>query len=157
MNEDDAIAKAVLSDVIYITLATVSADGMPWNTPVFAAFDEAYHFYWVSASHVRHSQNIRATGRVAIVVYDSTAPANQGRGVYMEATAEEVTDEQAILHALDTLEKRGWKKPIEEVRGASIQRVYAAIPHQMSITSDGSANGQLFDSRAPLRLLDSAE
>ncbi len=118
LNEDEESAKALFSERLSITLATVSSDGLPWNTPVFAAFDEAYHFFWVSASQVRHSQNIRATHRVAIVVYDSTAPAGEGRGVYIEARANDVSEEQEIIHAPHALEKRGWKKPLEEVMGA---------------------------------------
>jgi len=93
MNGNEESAKAILSQVLYITLATVGPDGLPWNTPVYAAFDEEYQFFWVSASQVRHSQNIKATHRVAIVVYDSTAPAGTGKGVYIEARADEVTEE----------------------------------------------------------------
>ena len=153
MNEDEESAKAILSDLLYITLATVDPDGLPWNTPVFAAFDEAYHFFWVSASGVRHSQNIRATHRVAIVVYDSTTPAGEGRGVYIEATADEVSEEQEIIHALHALERRGWKKPLEEVMGASIHRVYKAVPEQVWISTVGSLNGQRFDTRVAVDLL----
>jgi Pyridoxamine 5'-phosphate oxidase len=50
MNAHEEAAKAILSNVIYITLASVGPDGVPWNSPVYAAFDEAYHFFWVSAS-----------------------------------------------------------------------------------------------------------
>jgi uncharacterized protein YhbP (UPF0306 family) len=139
--------------VLYITLATVSPDGLPWNTPVFAAFDEAYQFFWVSASQVRHSQNIKATHRVAIVVYDSTAPAGTGKGVYIEAQADEVSEEQEIIHALHTLERRGWKKPLKEVMGASIHRVYKAVPEHMWISTVGNLNGQLFDTRLAVDLL----
>lgn len=152
MNEHEETAKAILSDIIYITLATVGPDGAPWNTPVYAAFDEAYHFFWVSASQVRHSQNIRATHRVAIVVYDSTAPAGTGKGVYIEATADEVTDEQEVIHGLAALERRGWKKPLNEVMGASIHRVYTAIPEHMWISTDETLNGQSFDSRVVVDL-----
>lgn len=153
MNADEESAKAILSDLLYITLATAGSDGLPWNTPVFAAFDEAYHFFWVSASEVRHSQNISATHRVAIVVYDSTAPAGEGKGVYIEATADEVSDEQEIIHALHALERRGWKKPLKEVMGASIHRVYKAVPEQIWISTVGSLNGQRFDTRVTVDLL----
>jgi nitroimidazol reductase NimA-like FMN-containing flavoprotein (pyridoxamine 5'-phosphate oxidase superfamily) len=153
MSEHNAIARAILDQIEYITLATVDADGIPWNTPVYAGFDEAYRCYWVSAAHVRHSQNIAATHRAAIVVYDSTAAAGTGKGVYIQARAQEVTDEQGMIHALAVLERRGWKKPLDEVRGSSVQRVYQAIPEQMWINSAKSLNGQQFDSRAPLDLL----
>lgn len=153
MSQHEESAKAILSQVLYITLATVGADGSPWNTPVYAAFDEAYRFYWVSASQVRHSQNINATHRAAIVVYDSTVPPNTGKAVYFQATADEVTDEQELVHALAALERRGWKKPLNEVTGTSIQRVYKAVPERMWINTDGSLNGQHFDTRVELDLL----
>jgi uncharacterized protein YhbP (UPF0306 family) len=153
MGEHEESAKVILSDLLYITLATVDSDGLPWNTPVYAAFDEAYHFFWVSASQVRHSQNIAATHRVAIVVYDSTALAGTGKGVYMQATADEVTDEREIIHALAALEKRGWKKPLNEVMGASIHRVYTAVPERMWINTVGSLNGQQLDTRVEVDLL----
>src|SRR2546430_11920523 len=152
MNGNEESAKAILSQVLYITLATVGPDGLPWNTPVYAAFDEEYQFFWVSASQVRHSQNIKATHRVAIVVYDSPARAGTGKGVYIEARADEVTEEQEIIHALQALERRGWKKPLQEVMGASIHRVYKAVPEHISISTVGSHNGQLFDTRATVDL-----
>jgi hypothetical protein len=40
-----------------------------------------------------------------------------------------------MIHALAVLERRGWKKPLDEVRGSSVQRVYQAIPEQMWINS----------------------
>jgi nitroimidazol reductase NimA-like FMN-containing flavoprotein (pyridoxamine 5'-phosphate oxidase superfamily) len=153
MSEHDATARAILDRIEYITLATVDADGVPWNTPVYAGFDDGYRCYWVSAAHVRHSQNIAATHRAAIVVYDSTAPAGTGKGVYIQARAEALTDKQEMIHALAALERRGWKKPLDEVQGSSIHRVYRAIPEQMWINTVESLNGQQFDTRAELDLL----
>jgi hypothetical protein len=54
----------------------------------------------------------RTTHRVASVVYVSTAPACTGEGVSIETRA----DEQEIIHALHALERRGWKKPLQEVK-----------------------------------------
>lgn len=87
------------------------------------------------------------------MVYDSTTPAREGRGVYIEATADEVSEEQEIIHALHALERRGWKKPLEEVMGASIHRVYKAVPEQVWISTVGSLNGQRFDTRVAVDLL----
>jgi hypothetical protein len=91
----------------------------------------------------------RKTHRVAIVVYDSTAPAGTGKGVYMEARA----DEQEIIHALHALERREWKKSLQEVREASIHRVYKAVPEHRWISTVGSLDGQRFDTRVPVDLL----
>ena len=92
MNENEERARAILAVIQYVTLATSSPDGQLWNTPVWAAFDEAYHFFWVSAKYARHSKNIRANNRIAMVVYDSTVPPATAKGVYMEARAYELTD-----------------------------------------------------------------
>lgn len=55
MSENSRIARAILSQLPSFILATTTQDGIPWNAPVWAAFDEAYHFYWVSARYARHS------------------------------------------------------------------------------------------------------
>ena len=81
MSENSRLAQAILSQLTYITLSTATTDGVPWNAPVYAAFDEAYTFFWVSAKYARHSQNIRANQRIAMVVYDSTVPPGTGKGV----------------------------------------------------------------------------
>ena len=47
MNETRERVKTILTQIEYVTLATSSPDGDPWNTPVYAAFDEAYTFFWV--------------------------------------------------------------------------------------------------------------
>ena len=91
----------------------------------------------------------RTTHRVAIVVYDSTAPAGIGQGVSIEARA----DEQEIIHALHALERRGWKKPLQEVREASIHRVYKAVPEHLWNSTVGSPEWQRFDTRVAVDLL----
>ena len=70
--------KKIIENIIYITLATVDANGNPWNSPVFAAFDEKYNFYWRSAKDAMHSQNIRTNNKVFIAIYDSTIPFGAG-------------------------------------------------------------------------------
>jgi len=46
---DSERAKEIISKIIYITIATVSRDGLPWNTPAYSSFDENYNFFWVSS------------------------------------------------------------------------------------------------------------
>jgi nitroimidazol reductase NimA-like FMN-containing flavoprotein (pyridoxamine 5'-phosphate oxidase superfamily) len=156
MNGNEESAKAILSQVVYITLATVSPDGRPWNTPVYAAFDEAYHFFWVSAREAQHSQNIRANHRVAIVVYDSMVPPGTGKGVYIQATASELTDEREIARALLALQRRGWESPppmLEMVETSlSPRRVYQAIPERMWISSVERTNGYAVDARTEIEI-----
>jgi len=91
----------------------------------------------------------RTTHRVAIVVYVSTAPAGIGQVVSIEARADDIL----LIHALHALERRGWKKPLQEVMEASIHRVYQSVPEHLWISTVGSLDGQRFDTRVPVDLL----
>jgi nitroimidazol reductase NimA-like FMN-containing flavoprotein (pyridoxamine 5'-phosphate oxidase superfamily) len=138
MNENQESARAILAQIEYVTLATSSPDGHPWNTPVYAAFDKTYTFFWVSAKYARHSQNIRANPHIAAVVYDSTVSPNTGKGVYIEARAYELTDEQECKEALACLRRRGWEYPpsLDMVIGATLRGVYKAVPEKIWISAD---------------------
>lgn len=138
MNENEERAKTILTQIEYVTLATSSPEGNPWNVPVWAAFDEAYRFYWVSAKYAHHSQNIRANPRIALVVYDSTVPPGTGKGVYMEARAYELTESRECSHALACLRRRGWEHPpsLDMVIGATLRGVYKAVPENIWISAD---------------------
>jgi hypothetical protein len=76
-------AKVEIESRHYLTLATGDKDLGPWNTPVYSAFDDNYHFYWVSEASSQHSKNIRANGKAFAVIYDSTVPEGTGFGVYI--------------------------------------------------------------------------
>ena len=99
-----------------------------------------YTFFWVSAKYARHSQNIRANQRIAIVVYDSTVPPGTGKGVYMEARAYELTDSRECRHAFAYLRRRGWEHPpsVDMVVGATLRGVYKAIPENIWISTEDS-------------------
>jgi nitroimidazol reductase NimA-like FMN-containing flavoprotein (pyridoxamine 5'-phosphate oxidase superfamily) len=93
-------AARILRTIPYATLATVDDSGRPWNSPVAAVIAADLAVYWFSDSQAQHSRNVRANGRVFIVVYDSTWPANTGaQGVFMRARAEEVANKLEIAHA----------------------------------------------------------
>jgi uncharacterized protein YhbP (UPF0306 family) len=57
-------AKEIIELILYITIATVSKDGTPWNSPVYSAFDEDYNFYWASDQNGQHSKNIAENDKV---------------------------------------------------------------------------------------------
>lgn len=85
-----SIGKKIIEDVIYLTLATVNKQGVPWCTPVFTAFNKRYIFYWASGFETRHSENIRANPQCGAIIYDSSREEDLGEGVYMEGRAEEL-------------------------------------------------------------------
>lgn len=101
-----AQARKIIDTVQYITLATISEDGEPWNAPVFFAHDDYQTFYWGSRRAVQHSQNICANGKGYIVIYDSTITAGQGRAVYIRAKCQELSDIAEVKTAASLLHKR---------------------------------------------------
>ena len=80
-----------------MTLATVCADGAPWNTPVAPTYDGDLVFRWGSNENSVHSGNVRNEKRVFVVIYDSTAPDGLGEGVYMKGVAEELDEYEGAL------------------------------------------------------------
>lgn len=65
------IGQEVIRQCQFLCLATASAEGQPWASPVMFFADKHYRLYWVSAVEAVHSQNIRATGRVSVAIYNS--------------------------------------------------------------------------------------
>ena len=135
-------AKEIISKIIYITIATVSKDGDPWNSPVYSAYDEQYNFYWASWKDNVHSKNIHATGKAFLVIYDSTVPEGTGEGVYVQAKA------------LKLLYERKNKSPrnVEEFLGDYPRRVYRAIPIKVWINDMDDLRGNNVDVRKEIKL-----
>lgn len=89
----DALAnkgRALIDDILYLTLSTSSPEGVPWCSPVNTAFDNDYNFYWGSARDTRHSVNIRQNSRCCAVIYNSALAEGQGTAVYMDGHAYEL-------------------------------------------------------------------
>src|SRR5260370_537682 len=80
-------AKKIIKKILYITIATASKNGTPWNSPVYSAFDDKYNFFWASDQNGQHSKNIAENNKVFLVIYDSTVPEATGEGVYIQAKA----------------------------------------------------------------------
>lgn len=97
--EDKHITSAVniLNQINYITIASVCEDGSPWNSPVAASHDTNLNFFWGSSPENVHSQNIRRTGKVFVVMYDSTVPEGTGEGIYMTGVATELDFEPGTV------------------------------------------------------------
>ena len=147
-------AKEIIANVPYITIATVDDKGMPWNAPVFAAYDNNYNFYWGTFRNSQKSKNVRANENIFIVIYDSTVPAGQGEGVYIRAIATELNDPEEIEKAHKLLWDRHvvpyWK--LEQVQGDAPIRLYKAIPEKVWMNGEGKENGHYVDTRIEIKL-----
>ena len=126
-----AAARAIIDEIAFMTLATVDSHGVPWASPVWFAHADYSEFLWVSRPETRHSQNIATTAQIAIVIFDSRTPIDTGRGVYIEAEAQEVTDEAEIERMIAIFSERslaqggsGWTA--DEVRPPAELRPYHA-------------------------------
>jgi general stress protein 26 len=125
------IARSIVDEIAFMTLATVDENGLPWASPVWFAHTDYSEFLWISRPETRHSQNIATNPQVAIVIFDSRTPIDTGRGVYMDAHAEQVTDDAEIERVMPIFSETslaqggsGWTA--DEVRPPEALRPYRA-------------------------------
>lgn len=138
----DKRAAEIINKILYITIASVSDEGQPWNSPVYSGFDDELNFYWSSGKDSQHSKNIRANGKVFIVIYNSTAKAGSCEGVYIQAEAKELGENEEIIVARRiTQARKGQLDEItddepEKFKGSSVRRVYKATPQKIWMNDD---------------------
>lgn len=85
------VARAVLDTNLYMTLGTADEAGTPWVSPVYYVAAGYREFYWASRPEAVHSRNLAMRPSLSIVIFDSRVPVYQGRAVYVEAVAEQLT------------------------------------------------------------------
>jgi nitroimidazol reductase NimA-like FMN-containing flavoprotein (pyridoxamine 5'-phosphate oxidase superfamily) len=124
-------AKAIIDANLYMVLGTADEAGRPWVSPVYYAPVDYREFLWVSRSETLHSRNLVARPEVSIVIFDSSVPIGTGQGVYMAATAEEVTGDARVA-AMDVFSRRslghgGREWTLEDMEPPAELRLYRAI------------------------------
>lgn len=146
-------AKKIIGEIVYITLATVSKDGVPWNTPLWSAHDKDYNFYFGSPKNTQHAKNIRANGKGFVVIYDSRIPEGEGEGVYITATVKELTRVGEVKEAIKVMYKSKAKDvSTDKFLGKSILRAYKVIPKKVWI-NDAERRDELYiDFRISVKL-----
>lgn len=137
-----ALARQIIDSSLYLVLGTADRDGRPWASPVYYAPSGYREFLWVSDPESRHSLNIEAREEVGIVIFDSTAPANTGQGVYMQAAAREVEgDERAAGIAIFAEHSRthgAGEWTVEDVTEPAPLRLYRAVASEHFVLGEGS-------------------
>jgi len=130
-DEEEQVASGIIDRARYMTLATADAEGRPWASPVWFAPDGYRELLWVSAPAARHSLNIAARPEVAVVIFDSGVPPAQAAAVYLDCSAEQVTDDGALAHAMAVYSRRSvdqglsaWS--VDDVRAPEDRRLYRA-------------------------------
>jgi uncharacterized protein YhbP (UPF0306 family) len=151
-------ALRTIHEIQYVTMATVCPGGeaIPWNTPVYTAFDSAYNFFWVSDRESQHSTNIRANPHVFLAMYDSTIPEGTGarKGVYIQAKARELVDREEIIRAHKLVAGRSGKAPrsADCYSGDMPGRLYVAMPERLWVNDTLKRNGIRVDGRVEVDL-----
>lgn len=148
---------AMLQRVHHAAVATVNADGLPHNTPVFAALGDDLTVYWSSHPESQHSQNIERSGKAFVVFFDSV---QAGGGLYMECDAElaEGTDTLEALAAFNKTRTQLGRDPIDVEHFRGPQRLYKATPRQAWINyGERDEQGRFIrDYRFPVAMVDGA-
>ena len=143
MSTNNDIARAILDAGAYVVLATADADGVPWASPVWFAQDESGTIFWVSYPGARHSRNIQAQPRIAMVVFDSTVEPLTGQAVYMTAYAAQLADLEEVAHAVDVFSRESVRQgmsalSLDDVTGTARLRIYRARIEEYSILDPDS-------------------
>ena len=132
-----AIARDMIDDGSYMTLATADHAGRPWASPVWYAHAGSHEFFWVSAPEARHSRNLHGRPQTGIVIFDSRAPIGTGQAVYLEAVAGEITGEDsargiAVFSARSQAQgSHAWS--LDDVQAPARLRLHRAIASEVFV------------------------
>lgn len=124
-------AAEILNTIRYATIATVTEDAEPWNSPVAHELDSNLTIYWVSDKENQHSKNVRANGQAFIVIYDSTVREGDGEGVYLKVDVIELSDADEILYVRRLRKGDDYQSKEGEFLGNAVRRIYKAVPKAM--------------------------
>ena len=148
----NAMARRVIDANHYMTLATADPDGRPRLSPVYYTPARYSDFYWVSAPGAQHSLNLAERPETEIVIFDSSAPANRGEGVYLTATVTEVPDDQLDLVAAEAFRTTAGARPFTpgELRDGAL-RLYVAHTRscEVHVAAQHPVHGRGTDTRQP--------
>ncbi len=120
--------QGLLEKIPYINISSVTPEGDPWISPVWSVYDNEYNFYWTSFPDSQHSKNIEHKNNIRFVIYDSTVQSG-GWGLYAEAQAFEITDQDELEKVLSIFYKKNKStpRPLEDFFGDKPRRMYKAV------------------------------
>jgi nitroimidazol reductase NimA-like FMN-containing flavoprotein (pyridoxamine 5'-phosphate oxidase superfamily) len=134
------LARTLASENAYLTLATASADGIPWATPVWFAARDLDLFVWASKPGARHSLNIAENPRVSLVIFDSSKAPGEGSALYVAADAE-LADDATFDEALAVYNSRSVERGLPDwdpskLREPARHRLYRAVTVEAFVLDD---------------------
>ena len=134
-----ALAREIIDESQYMTLATADADGVPWASPVWFATADRRELFWISKPEARHSRNLAARPELAIAIFDSNQVPGTGRGVYIAATAAPVPEAELDpgieVYASVSLARGAGPFSRADVEGDARHRLYRASAAEYFVLS----------------------
>ncbi|MCP2032402.1 nitroimidazol reductase NimA-like FMN-containing flavoprotein (pyridoxamine 5'-phosphate oxidase superfamily) [Okibacterium sp. HSC-33S16] len=154
MTADDAhsdparLARALIAENSFLTLATADASGHPWASPVWFAARGLDLFVWASKPGARHSRHIAENPQVSAVIFNSSAAPGAGSALYLSAVAA-LADESTFVEALAIYNERLLDRGLEawdpaKLRDPARHRLYLAVVSEAFVLDDR-------DERIPVR------
>ena len=135
--EDYKIILNIINSIPYAVIATTGADGAPWNTPIHVALDDSINLYWASTMESVHSINIKSNGQVFIVIFDSSDALYKGKGLYIRASAREITDKLELATSKECMRKTLTSDKLKLINNSktfkTTRKMYIARPEQLWI------------------------
>ena|ERR1044072_2677148 len=120
-------AVRLLDSVRYAVIATITADGTPWNTPVLFA-RQGRSFFWSSRMDAQHSANIRQNRTIFLVAFDATSDDASGHAVYVSGFASELKQREEVETGLRVMNAHR-EHPLPDAAAflePAVQRIYRA-------------------------------
>lgn len=99
-SDPEGVARALIAENKYATIAASSPTGRPWACPVWFAARGLERIVWASKPDARHSLLIAENPRVSLVIFDSTKPPGEGSALYLDARAA-VADDASFDECVD--------------------------------------------------------
>lgn len=121
MTDMTLLAKQIIKQNKFLSLATSDRNGNVWSTPLSYSVDSECNFYFTTTLDSKHIENIRKNPYVSFSIFDSTKRVSdidglQIRGVVGELEREKLPEvvKSYYLQVFPDIEERNlWESPYE--------------------------------------------
>jgi len=144
----NSTVKEILESTRYCTISTVDIHGQPWAAPVWYVYDDELNIYWWSPIKSKHSVNISINPNIYITIFNSNAPEGKGVGVYMRASAEELSEQEtdAVIKLYNSTTQI-FKMSLDNCTGLAPTRLFKATASKIWINDGIERKGFYEDTR----------
>ena len=117
--------------------------------------DNHFNFYFGTHKGSQKAINIQTNPNVFLAIYDSTVPAGSGEGVYIQAKAKAITDDEEIKESHKLLWDGCHEIPywnLQDFIEPSPLVLFKVTPEKVWMNDGGSVDGHYIDTRREVAL-----